>query len=70
VIARVTPISKMTLTFKEKFKQAKGKQKPEKFEGQPKDTLTCTINGLPEQCGFSSQDTVTNEEKIEINEVL
>jgi hypothetical protein len=70
VIARVTPISKMTLTFKEKFVQAKGKQKPEKFEGQPKDTLTCIVNEVAEQCGFSSLDTVTNEEKLEINEVL
>jgi hypothetical protein len=74
VIAPVTPISKMTLTFKEKFKSTKWLQKPENFESQPKDTLLCPEPkdfGAPiEQCGFTSSDTVTNEEKLEINEVL
>lgn len=70
VIARVTPISKMTLTFKEKFKATKGVQSPQNLEGEPKDTLTCAYLGKAEECGFTSTDTVTNEELIEINEVL
>ncbi len=38
VIAKITPISKMSLAFKELFKQAVGLQAPEAFELQPKDT--------------------------------
>jgi hypothetical protein len=79
VIAPITPISKMTLKFKEKFKAAHGIQAPEHFEGAPKDTLLCKVYestgpGGPlltsEQCGFTSADTVTNEEPLEVNEVL
>jgi len=77
VIARITPISKMTLKFKEKFAATVGKQKPENFEGEPKDTLLCNIYEASsgaliasEQCGFTSADTVTNEELLEVNEVL
>lgn len=69
VIAPITPISKMATKFTEKFAQAKGKQKPEKFEGEPKDTLECSIAGGPfEQCGLRSTDTITNEEALEIRE--
>lgn len=77
VIAPITPISKMTLTFKENFKATAGKQEPENFEFEPKDTLTCSLyevfSGVllsTEQCGFTSADKVVNEEKLEINEVL
>lgn len=77
VIARMTPISKMTLIFKEKFKATAGIQKPEKFEGGPKDTLICTgfedhteLVLFTEQCGFTSLGTITNEEKLEINEAV
>ncbi len=70
VIAKVTPISKMTTTFTEKFTAKHGIQTPEAFEGQPKDTLTCSALEKTEPCGFTSTDKVTNEEKLEINEVL
>jgi hypothetical protein len=70
VIAPITPISKMTTTFKEKFKAHIGIQSPEKFEGQPPDTLTCTVAGTPLPCGLTSTETITNEELLEINEVL
>jgi hypothetical protein len=73
VIANATPINKMTSTFKESFTSAHGLQKPESFDGQAKDTLTCAVyegKGGPllrsEQCGFTSADTVANEEKTEI----
>jgi hypothetical protein len=66
VIAPV-PIDKMVLTFTEKFVAAKGKQKPENFEGQPKDVLESSFaKAAFEQTGFTSADTVTNEEKLEI----
>jgi hypothetical protein len=77
VIAPIIPISKMTLKFKEIFKATVGLQNPEKFESEPKDTLLCEVfegsSGtliLSEQCGFTSSDTVTNEELLEVNEVL
>jgi len=73
VIAPITPISKMTLKFKEKFKGPIS-QKPENFESEPNDTLLCPEPkdfGAPiEQCGFTSTDTVTNEERLEINEII
>jgi hypothetical protein len=77
VIAPVTPISKMTLKFKEDFKATGGKQEPESFEAEPKDTLNCaryeSATGVlisSEQCGLTSADKVANEELLEINEVL
>jgi hypothetical protein len=71
MIAPVTPISKMTTTFKEKFMATHGVQSVQQFEGQEPDTLTIHSNmGFPEPIGFTSTDTVTNEEALEINEVL
>ncbi len=66
VIAKVTPVNKMTSVFNEAFTQTKGKQKPEKLEHAAKDTLSCKLGGGPaEQCGFTSKDTVVTEEKVE-----
>ena len=70
VIVPVTAKS-MKLTATLKFKQAKGKQKPEQFEGGPKDVLEWSANGGPfEQAGMNLEVTQTNEEKIEINSVI
>jgi hypothetical protein len=61
----------MKLTATLKFKQAKGKQKPEQFEGQPRDVLEWNTDGGPfEQAGMGFEAAQTNEEKIEINTVL
>jgi hypothetical protein len=70
VIAPVTPISKMTKTFKESFEEQGGKQHPESFENEPVDTLSCLIPPatMPEQCALKSTDKITNEEKLEIRE--
>lgn len=57
----------MSTIFKENFTASKGKQKPESFEGAPKDTLTCNVLGKPERCGLTSADTITQEEPLEIN---
>jgi hypothetical protein len=73
VIAPITPISKMTTTFIAKFKAVKSKQNPEHFEGGVNDTLFCTElvkEGKSDKCGFTSTDTITNEEPIEINETI
>jgi len=70
VIAPVTPVSKMTKTFKETFAQTGGHQEPESFEGAAKDVLETSIaGGAYEQTGFSSTDTVKNEEKLELREI-
>jgi hypothetical protein len=61
----------MKLTATLKFKQTKGKQKPEQFEGQPRDVLEWSTEGGPfEQAGMALEAAQTNEEKIEINTVL
>jgi hypothetical protein len=61
VIGKV-PVNKVQTGFTESFTQAKGKQKPEQFEGQSKDTLNCGEL----QCAFKSKDKVVNEEALEI----
>jgi hypothetical protein len=69
VISLITPISKMTLTFTEKFEEAAGTQKYTKFEGEPTDVLETSVNGGAfEKTGFSSTDTVTNEELLDLRE--
>jgi hypothetical protein len=68
VIAPITPVKTMTKTFTEAFTGSGGVQTPERFEGEPKNTLTCVIppSSTPEPCSFKSTDKVTNEEKLEI----
>jgi hypothetical protein len=69
VISSITPVSKMTTTFKETFAEIKGVQKYQKCEGEPTDILETSENGGPfEQTGFSSIDTITNEEPLEMRE--
>jgi hypothetical protein len=76
VIAKTGPIEKMTAKFKWKFKAKKGKQKPEHFAGEPKDTLSSTVPFLSEvkgveQAGLTLRLTNINsgEEKLEIKAV-
>jgi hypothetical protein len=70
VIAPIKQVGKMSMAFTEKFKASKGKQKPEKFEGAPKDTLTCVFESSSEPCGLSVTDTIKNIEPLEINPVI
>jgi hypothetical protein len=54
-----------------KFKQTKGRQKPEQFEGESPDVLEWSANGGPfEQAGLGFEATQTNEEPIEVNPVV
>ncbi len=68
-IGPVTPIDKMSTTFKFKFKAAVGKQKPARFEGGPKHafTLEQTFPPMPpEEAGLTSTYANTNEEPLEV----
>jgi hypothetical protein len=73
VIAPVTPANKMSTTFAQKFKAAKGLQKPTSFEGQPEDTLTMTTvlsktEKTEEKAGLTLTLTITNQEPLEIRD--
>lgn len=64
-------VDKMALTSVLKYTQTAGKQKPEHFEGGPKEVLTSTPNGETfEQLGEAAALTATSEEAIEINAVV
>jgi len=71
LISRSLKTNKMLLTQPFAFREAKGKQKPEQFEGEPKDILEGMADGGPfEQSGLASEARLTNEEAIEINSVI
>ena len=61
----------MKTTEELKFAATTGKQKPEKFEGQPKDILESSFSGQPdEQAGQTITTKVTSEEPLELNSVV
>jgi hypothetical protein len=63
--------NKMVLTATVKYSATVGKQKPEKFEGQPKDVLETSFGEAAfEQSGLKLTTVQANEEKIEINTVV
>jgi hypothetical protein len=67
VIAPVSGVDKMTTAFTLKFTATGGKQHPEQFEEEAKDTLLSTLgSGSAEQAGLSSTTKIVNGEKIEI----
>ncbi len=67
VIGTTTPINKMSPTFVEKFVGAKDRQNVQKFEGEPLDVLESSVGGGPYgPSQFTSTDTITNEEPLEI----
>jgi hypothetical protein len=70
VIGTIKQVGKMSSTFSEQFNAKKGKQKVERFEGGPKDTLTCAFEKGSEPCALNSTDTLKNIEPLEINPVL
>jgi hypothetical protein len=66
VIAPISPVEKMAAAYTLKLTQTGGKQVPESFEEQPKDTLSETLGGGPsEQAGLKATEKITNEEKLE-----
>ncbi len=68
VIAPITPISRMTTIFTEKFDAAGSKQEPESFEGGPREVLETSFGNPFEDSVLRSTETITNEEKLEIKE--
>jgi hypothetical protein len=50
-----------------KYAASKGKQKPERLEGEPPDVLTDSLSG--EALGLSATSTQVNEEAVEVNTV-
>ena len=47
-----------------------GRQRPERFEGLPREVLGCSLDGATAQCGLQLSMVQTNEEKMEINSVF
>ena len=67
VIGPVKKIDSMVPTFTIADKATVGKQVPEAFEGQNKDTLVTAITGgSSEQTGLTATLTLSNEEPLEI----
>jgi hypothetical protein len=69
----LVPIKSNTMltTGELKFKATIGKQKPERFEGEPKDILESSFTGKEfEQAGQTITSKVTNEEPLELNSVV
>jgi hypothetical protein len=61
---------KMSATGTETFKASKGRQVPERFEGEPLDVLESSIGGGSyEQAGLTVKLTRTSEEAVEINPI-
>jgi hypothetical protein len=71
VIGPITAIDKMAPTATLKFAGAKGKQKPEAFEGEPADVLESSFaGGAFEQSRLTLSTVQTSEEAVEINAVV
>jgi hypothetical protein len=69
----LTPVvaNKMNTIATLKYAALSGKQKPEKFEGQPKDVLETAFGEAAfEQSALKLTTVQTNQEKIEINSVV
>jgi hypothetical protein len=69
VIAPVKRLDKMQAAFTLKFKDKKGVQVPERFEGGLKDTLTLQTPGGEEAVGLTGTFTMSGEEGIEIKAI-
>jgi hypothetical protein len=67
VIAPAGTVDVMSLANTLKLKASAGKQIPEAFEEEAKQTLTETLGSIgPEQAGLTSTEKLANQEKIEI----
>ena len=72
VIGQITPLDAMRSTFTVKFKQKKGVQSFQHFWTEiNNETLELSIaGGAYEQAGLALEETLTNEEELEINTVI
>ena len=69
VIAAITKLDKMSVTFTLKYTAKRGKQVPESFEAGVKDTLSFITEGAEEQAGLAMTDTISGEEGLEIKAI-
>ena len=66
-IGPIAKIDVMVPGFTVTYKATAGRQVPEQFEGEAKDTLvTAIVGGSSEQTGLTATLALTNEEKLEI----
>jgi hypothetical protein len=66
VIGKISAADKMASGYSLSFAQAHGKQLPEAFEEEAKDTLSASIGGASaEQAGLKAAEKVVNGEKLE-----
>ena len=65
-IAAMTPVNKMSGSFKLNFSGSGGAQKPESFEGGEKRFLTLETALATEQVGLTMNDSIANERLLEI----
>jgi hypothetical protein len=66
VIGTISGADKMLAAYTLKFAQTAGKQLPEAFEEEAKDTLSAAFGGAPaEQTGLKASEKIKNEEKHE-----
>jgi hypothetical protein len=71
VIAKISPLEKMTATSKRTYAESKGKQAPTHLEGAPPDVLTLLIGANPpEESGLKAALMTSNEEKLEVKAIL
>lgn len=66
VIAPVTPINKMTASFKLAFSAPGGVQKPTSFQGGEEQVLTLSTVNATEQVGLTMADSIANERLVEL----
>jgi hypothetical protein len=67
VIAPVVNVNEMSLTAKQTYSGAAGKQNPQNFEGKPVCNMEIATNGGPaERMTWAFTTTVTNEQELEI----
>lgn len=66
VIGALGKVNAMSSSLKMTATQSAGKQSPESFEEEAKDTLTATLGSGPEQAGLAGKQTIHNQEKFEL----
>lgn len=69
VIAPVSKANAMSTSFSLAYAASSGKQEPEAFEEEAKDTLTATLGSGAEQAGLTTTQKFANEEKLEIKSI-
>jgi hypothetical protein len=66
VIGQISGADKMLAAYTLKFAETAGKQLPEAFEEEAKDTLSAAFGGAPaEQTGLKATEKIKNQEKLE-----